>query len=251
MATIYTEMIPGFTLRNWDQSALPDLAGPVIFLIRTDSYSASKVSAVQKSLSAQELEKAQRFRFIKDQHRYILTHGMLRTILGKYLKSEPSEIEFISNEFGKPSLSEKFKKIHFNLSHCSGISVLAFSAKSEIGIDIEKIDPEFDFDLIAKAHFSQTENSFIHEIQGEEPKRFYTLWTRKEAILKAVGMGIGENLDVGVFKEVNRWKPKTFFPDSQNRDFFLATFEMQGNFMVTTAGCSPEKFNCTVMDLTE
>jgi len=240
---IFTETLPDVKFRSLDQSAFPDLVGPVICLIQTDSYSASEISSFEKLLSVQEQEKAARFRFVRDHDSYIITHGMLRKILGNHLGSEPSEIEFISNKFGKPSLAEKYKKINFNLSHSSECSVLVFSLKSEIGIDIEKIDPGFDFDLIAKSHFSEAENSFIDAERDESCKRFYTVWTRKEALLKAIGTGIGENLDVEVFRKVNQYKPEVSFPITQETDYYLNTFEYQDKYMITTVGKHPELFN--------
>lgn len=249
---IFTETHPDFKFRNWDPSTFTDLVDPAIFLIHTDSYSVSEVSSFQKLLPAQEQEKAQRFRFIKDQHSYILTHALLRKILGNYLNSEPAEIEFISNQYGKPLLADRYQKIHFNLSHSSGISALVFSTKSEIGVDIEKIDSKFDFDLIAKAHFSDTENRFIETDHSESCKRFYTIWTRKEALLKAIGTGIGENLDVEVYRDVNHWKPEILFQEIPDKDYYLYSFEFQDNFMITTAGCRQEE-NCifTIIDVNQ
>ena len=240
--TIFTEILTDIEFRHLDSSALPDLAGQVICLVHTDSYSASEVSSFQKSLSAQEQEKAAIFRFIKDQHSYIITHALLRNLLGNFLNSEPASIEFISNEFGKPMVSHGNRKIHFNISHRCGLSTLAFSAKSEIGVDVEKVDPEFDFDLIAKAHFSDAENRFIDEGKHESGKRFYTVWTRKEALLKAIGTGIGENLDVEVFRNVNYYHPEVTLPGIQKADYYLHTFEYQDKYMITTAGSTPGKF---------
>ena len=148
------------------------------------------------------------------------------------------DIEFVSNDFGKPSLREKFKKIHFNLSHSCGHSVLAFSPNSQIGVDIEKIDPDFNFRLIARANFSEAENRFIDIKEQEACIRFYTLWTRKEALLKAVGTGIGENLGIEVFRTINHCKPKNHFWD---KDYYLNTFKFQDNYMITTAGSQEEK----------
>ena len=238
MVRIFTQTLKDIKFLNLDPSKLPGLDEPVIWLVKTDSYSESEVSSFQKSLSPQEQEKATRFRFVRDRNSYIITHAMLRTILGNYLDSEPAEIEFIVNDFGKPSLAGKYRKLHFNLSHRSGLSALAFSPKSEIGVDIEKIDSKFDFDLIAKAHFSEAENSFIDAKQDESRKRFYTVWTRKEALLKAIGTGIGENLDVEVFRKVNQYKLD--FPNSihQEADYYLNTFEYQDKYVITTAGSS-------------
>ena len=243
MVKIFTETLADIRFRNVDSSNMPGMDEPFIWLIHTDSYSAPEISSFEKLLSVQEQEKAARFKFLRDRNSYIVTHALLRIILGNHLGSEPAEIEFISNDFGKPSLAGKCKKIHFNLSHSSECSVLAFSIKSEIGVDIEKIDPGFDFDLIAKAHFSETENSFIDAERDESRKRFYTVWTRKEALLKAIGTGIGGNLDVEVFRKVNQYNLDFPFPIIQETDYYLNTFEYQDKYMITTAGKHPELFN--------
>jgi phosphopantetheinyl transferase len=226
-----------------------ELKKPVIYLVHTDSYSSDKIGSFQKLLSSLELERAAKFRFVQDRHRYIVTHAILRIILDGYLKSAPTEIEFISNDYGKPSLPEKFKKIHFNLSHSKGLSALAFSTKAEIGIDIEKIDPEFDFDLIANAHFSDAENNFLHAENEQTRKSFYTLWTRKEALLKAVGIGIGENLGIEVFNKINLYKPEIPFPGVQDRDFYLKSFLFQKKYMISTASNNSDEFICSLVNV--
>lgn len=245
---IFTENRLGTEFQYFDKTTYPTLTEPVLYLIHTDSYSSEAVS-FQKILSAQELEKASRFRFLRDQHSYIITHAMLRIILGKYLELEPVEIEFVSNDYGKPSLSEKYKKIHFNLSHSSGLSVLAISTKSEIGVDIEKIDPEFDFDLIAKAHFSVAENSFLNAKHEQACERFYTLWTRKEAFLKVIGTGIGENLGIEVFRKVNHYKPEKTFPVVLGGDFYLKSFSFHNKYMISTASNYSGELICLLTDL--
>src|ERR1035437_7340870 len=109
---IFTESKREINVQYFDKSRYLSLDEHVLYLIHTDSYSPDAISLCKKSLSDQELEKAFKFRFIEDQYRYIVTHATLRTILGRYLKTEPAEIEFVSNDYGKPSLSEKYEKIH-------------------------------------------------------------------------------------------------------------------------------------------
>lgn len=224
---------------------------PILYLAHTDCYSSDAILSFRKLLSATEREKALKFKFVQDQHRYIVTHAMLRLILGGYLEIEPGKIEFISNDYGKPSLPEKFRKIHFNLSHSKGLSVLAFSTKAEIGIDIEKIDPEFDFDLIANAHFSNDENTFIKAENGQTRKRFYTVWTRKEALLKAVGTGIGENIGIEVFRKINHCIPEIPFPGVLDGDFYLKSFIFQEKYIISTASNDSDKLLCSLVDLEE
>ncbi len=246
---IFTETRLGTEFQYLDKSTHQKLTGLVLILISTDSYSPEAVLSLQNLLSARELDKASRFKFLRDQYSFIITHAMLRSILGRYLEIEPAEIEFVSNNFGKPSLSDKHKKIHFNLSHCSGLSVLAFSAKSEIGVDVEKTDPDFDFGLITKTYFSIAENSYLNAEHEAVCERFYTLWTRKEAFLKAIGAGIGENLGIEVFRKINHFRPKLPFPGVQYRDFYLKSFSYQDKYMISAASNYSGELTCYLVDL--
>ena len=213
---------------------------PVFYIIPTDSYSTNEVEAFQRILSEQEKEKASRFRFVKDRNSYIVTHAKLRQILGQYLEYEPEKIRFVLNDYGKPSLIDSYNFIHFNLSHSTGISVIGFDAKSEIGVDVERIDPEFDFDPIVNTHFTQEENNFIFESPEESHLRFYTIWTRKEAFLKTIGIGISEDLEVEVFREANQYKPGKQISGIHANDFYLCSFGFKQKFLITTATHHPD-----------
>jgi 4'-phosphopantetheinyl transferase len=92
----------------------------------------------------------------------------------------------------------------FNLSHCSGVSLLAFDPENEIGADVEKIDEEFDYEPIVKRWFTQDEDRYIYQSPETSRKRFYEIWTRKEAYLKAIGEGITKNLQVEVLENKRR-----------------------------------------------
>jgi 4'-phosphopantetheinyl transferase len=215
---------------------------PVFYIIPIDSYSTNEIDTLQRVLSEKEKEKAFRFRFVRDRNSYIVTHARLRQILGQYLISQPEEIRFVFNDYGKSSLIDNYKIIHFNLSHRSGISIIGFDAKSEVGVDVEIIDPEFDFEPIARTHFTQDENEFIFENPEGSRLRFYTLWTRKEAFLKAVGIGIGNNLDVEVFRGSNQYSPVKPIPGSYDNNFYLCSYGFQQKFMISTATHHPGGF---------
>lgn len=215
---------------------------PVFCIVPTDSFTSEEINTFQKILSVQEKEKAARFRLEKDRISYIVTHARLRQILGHFLEYEPIKIEFGSNEYGKPLLSDKYKNIYFNLSHSSGLSVIGFDSKSPIGVDVEKIDPEFDFEPIVKTHFTQDENDFIYKDPKESRLRFYTLWTRKEAFLKAIGTGIGEDLGVEVLSGSHHFKPGSPISGIRCNDFYLESYVFQKNYLITTADSYRDSF---------
>jgi 4'-phosphopantetheinyl transferase len=147
-------------------------------------------------LDAKELERFHRFHFECDRARFAIAHANVRRILGAYLGQEPKRILFRANPFGKPELvtGAQAPPLYFNLSHSRNIALLALSMDTELGIDIEylrPIEPE-----VAESNFSPTELAALSTLEGEAwLKGFYHCWTRKEAILKAEGVGLNFPLD--------------------------------------------------------
>jgi 4'-phosphopantetheinyl transferase len=140
-------------------------------------------------LDAQELDRYHRFHFARDRARFAIAHVNVRRILGAYLDQEPERIRFRTNSFGKPELVTEGPHLHFNLSHSRSMALLALSTQSELGIDVEDIrpiEPE-----VAESHFSPTELAALSSLEGDAwLSGFYHCWTRKEAILKAEGVGL-------------------------------------------------------------
>lgn len=142
-------------------------------------------------LDAKELERFHRFHFEGDRVRFAFAHANMRRILGAYLGREPERILFGANSFGKPELVTEAHTlpVRFNLSHSRNLALLALSIDTEVGIDIEDlapIEPE-----VAESHFSLTELAALSSLEGEAwLQGFYHCWTRKEAILKAEGVGL-------------------------------------------------------------
>jgi 4'-phosphopantetheinyl transferase len=153
-------------------------------------------------LSTDEIDKLHRFHNEKDQKRYIVSRGLLRNILAGYLGKDPAQLRFEYSDTGKPTLlaSASNDNLHFNLSHTRGLVLYAFALDRFIGIDVEYINDQIEYKLIADKFFSPGE---IYDLEktGEQKRKekFFQLWTRKEALLKATGAGIGypmEQLDV-------------------------------------------------------
>lgn len=141
-----------------------------------------------------------RFRFDHDRFRFAAAHANMRRILGAYLLRPPESLGFRNSTFGKPELAGSGEgaasapSLHFNLSHTKSIALLALSQDTEVGIDVEDlhaIEPE-----VAESHFSARELSDLASLDGDGWLRgFYHCWTRKEAILKAEGVGLNIPLD--------------------------------------------------------
>jgi 4'-phosphopantetheinyl transferase len=147
-------------------------------------------------LDAAELLRMHAFYFAPDRARYASAHANLRRILGAYLKLPAESLRFRANRFGKPELAEDDPShtLTFNLSHSQSVALLAVSRDGPVGVDVEDvkpIEPE-----VATAHFSPSELADLSALQGDAwLTGFYRCWTRKEAVLKAEGVGLNLALD--------------------------------------------------------
>ena len=167
-------------------------------------------------LTLSEQEFAGRFVFEEDRNRYSVARHSLRFLLSKYLSSDPDEIHISDERNQKPFLIRPVSLIHFNVSHSGDWVLLAF-ANEELGIDIEKMNVNFTYTQLLGEHFSEREQSYIHEC-GNPALAFYFMWTRKEALTKAWGTGLQENLkkvdimdsDTVIVKQQKTWKLKSF-----------------------------------------
>lgn len=159
-----------------------------IFRISVDKLFHKIKRKLPEVLSDREQEKAGRIFIQKDKERYAVSKFCLRTILSLCLNKAPQEIEFIFHEHKKPTV----KDIEFNISHTGDYVLIAISPKP-VGIDIEYLNTEFDFQSILDITFSKKEIDFIGK-KNINPANFYAMWTRKEALLKASGEGVSDNL---------------------------------------------------------
>jgi len=144
------------------------------------------------TLSSDERTRSARFRFERDRRRFIAAHGVLRDLLGRYLRTQPGRISYLYNAFGKPDLSPEFGgRLRFNLSHSGGLALIAIAADSNVGVDLEYIRAQSDYAEIARCFFSEAEvDELIALPEHLYAKAFASCWTKKEAYLKACGDGL-------------------------------------------------------------
>ena len=141
-------------------------------------------------LSEDERHKVNSFRFLKNQRHYVISRGILRCLLGKYLGQKPQDIEILYGLWGKPCLSEE-QSLYFNLSHSRDYVLYAMSSSYEVGVDLEYIDPYLNLDTMASNILSSPQElEYWKTVNKEEKvKAFFKLWVCKEAFLKASGKG--------------------------------------------------------------
>lgn len=158
----------------------------------------SQLELMRQRLSDDEPSKAERFYFPKDRNRFIAARGILRTILGRYVNSEPHELSFHYTHHGKPELIQKENRrtIRFNVSHSQDLALYAFTYDRKIGVDVELIRPDFAEMEIAERFFSTKEVADISALpKNTQVNAFFACWTRKEAFVKARGEGLSLPLD--------------------------------------------------------
>jgi 4'-phosphopantetheinyl transferase len=162
------------------------------------SGSPDELSYFDSLLSMDEKARAERFYFERDRNRYVFGRGILRTLLGNYLRQEASKITFVYGLYGKPAIGSMHsnKTLQFNLAHSNEWAVYVFGWDQPLGIDLEHIRPMPDVDDLAERVFSASESALIHSLFDDQKwETFFTIWTCKEAFLKARGSGLTIPLD--------------------------------------------------------
>jgi 4'-phosphopantetheinyl transferase len=151
------------------------------------------INGLKNVLSPQECFRAEKFKFQKDRVPYIIAHAALRRILAGYLELDPSQLEFREGPYGKPELvsTTRSETLNFNLSHSHQAALVAVTPGRQIGVDIEYIKREFEWQEVAERFFAPGEIARLRELPEEKQQRgFFTCWTRKEAYIKAKGGGL-------------------------------------------------------------
>ena len=159
-------------------------------------------------LAPGEQAHADRLRNEEGRNRWICSRLALRTIVAAYCECEQGEIRFEQGPFGKPRLAENGRgasRVHFNLTRSGDLCLVAVSRDYPVGIDVERLDGAGGEDLIARRFFTSREAEWIARLEGQpKNKAFLEIWTRKEAYLKATGLGLQPSLgDVDVSPSEN------------------------------------------------
>ena len=154
----------------------------------------ARVATLFALLSEDERRRAFRFHFDRDRRRFTVARGALRSILGSYLATPPERLRFGYSEHGKPFLRQPqplLLDLRFNVSHSDELALVAVTVATEVGVDVEKIRPDFAGLEIAERFFSPAEVRALRSLPIHLRSRaFFNCWTRKEAFVKATGRGL-------------------------------------------------------------
>lgn len=158
-----------------------------VFLISSNRYFETIKDKYTAVLSDLEIRKANHYLRIEDFKSSIAGKYFLRKILSKLLNQTPKAIQFNLLENKKPGVTG----VEFNVSRSADMIAVALSS-TPIGVDIEFIQENFSYEMMLNDCFSMSEQHLIQS-QNQPLTVFYTLWTRKEALLKASGKGLNSD----------------------------------------------------------
>lgn len=167
-----------------------------IWTVRLD-LPQNEVESLRDALVENERARADRFRTDALRARFITSRAAQRQILARYGAASPGAITFRYSTQGKPSLESPVSLAHlrFNVSHSADLALLAVAENREVGIDVEAVRVVRDATGLARRFFSPAECAALQMLTGDRLTRaFLACWTRKEAYVKAIGLGIATQL---------------------------------------------------------
>jgi 4'-phosphopantetheinyl transferase len=160
------------------------------------AVSTNRLAQLEAILAKDERARAARFHFERHRNRFIAGRGLLREIVGSYIQEQPAALQFGYGPNGKPRLVRPTSALQFNLSHSEELALVAVTTESDVGVDVECVRRLNDAGEMVARFFSPRESAAFSELPVEQqPVAFFNLWTRKEALLKASGEGIGRLLN--------------------------------------------------------
>jgi len=230
LITLYNQYI---STVNWENGALCDhnVGGSIDLWQININDNLPQINKFRYVLAPDEITRANKYLRASDGDKFIISRGGLRYILSEYLKCAPGEIRFNIAANNKPEIDyPSITKLHFNLSD-SADKVLIAIAASPVGIDVELINPKFSYQAILNNNFSPLEAEYIND--EDSFKRFFLLWTRKEAILKATGIGLTDHLKL--IPSLNGQHVIDGSLLSTVSDWQLKSFEISGDYIATIA----------------
>ncbi|MGE5406530.1 MAG: 4'-phosphopantetheinyl transferase family protein [Methanosarcina sp.] len=200
-------------------------------------------------LSADELLRADQLHFNEMRQTFVISHGLLRLILGKNLGMNPSDIIIQKDDRNKPYLKDH--SLYFNLSHTKNAFAIAICRDFQIGIDLEEVNPDLDYASISGTVLNYTERMYVEENRAELYDRFFLLWTRKEAYLKGVGSGITCDLSkIASFQKRESLAmgfPEESIAGPSDKEFFVYSEKIM-NYFISIASPGRIKIQTNIID---
>jgi 4'-phosphopantetheinyl transferase len=165
-----------------------DISKIFVYIVNVNNYNQNTYQFWQY-LATQERKQAKKYYLSYLSDRYIISHGILRCILGYYTRQLPQDIQFSYNKYEKPFLKDH--NIQFNMSHSHELVSYVIAWNNHVGIDIELCDYSLDIQELSDLVFTPAEYTFFSTLETKEKHIFfYNIWTKKESLIKANGSGM-------------------------------------------------------------
>ncbi|MFG5380043.1 4'-phosphopantetheinyl transferase family protein [Yoonia sp. R2-816] len=148
-------------------------------------------------LDDEERARARHFRFKEDEIMFTAAHALARCTLSEIDGRPPHSWTFRIGPYGKPAVvvAQDAPEIRFNLSHTKGLTIVAVAIGRDIGVDVEKITHPAPLE-IADRYFTRQECDLLLRSAGRRrDAAFFSIWTLKEAYMKALSRGMDLPLD--------------------------------------------------------
>lgn len=149
-------------------------------------------TACRALLSVAEHARGDAFLNREARDHFLVARATLRRLLGAYLECEPARLAIGADAEGKPRLEDGVGvDLRFNLAHSGGVVMLGVAVARAVGVDVEFMRPLDDLEGVMRTAFTPAERDDVLACAPDaRAARFFRLWTRKEAYLKATGRGL-------------------------------------------------------------
>jgi 4'-phosphopantetheinyl transferase len=188
-------------------------------------------------LSEREKSRASQILHEEDRRCFVITRAVLRKLISIYTGLPNKEIKFQKGINGK--LSVPNSELKFNVTHSKSDIVIALTLANEIGVDIESRDRLVDHNKLIDTFFSENEKTVFDKLEEiMKPQSFINCWTRKEAILKAKGVGLSfpvKLLEVSFIGSEPARVISTGWSQMEKKEWFLESVELPRNYVGAVA----------------
>lgn len=215
------------TVRVWHAAAAPELPG------ETETF-------CERLMTDAERVAADRFRVRSARHQHVIGRAMARYLLSGD-RWGPQEIEFRLLDHGKPVVDRPLDaRQSFNVAHTKGLVLCGIGPRRDwIGVDVEWLDRRTDPDL-AQRYFAASEIEQLNAVSSDSERQivFLTLWTLKEAFIKAIGTGLHTPLDQFAFEHAMSSQPRLTVRDPdllRDKHWRFASFQPRAGFIAAVA----------------
>lgn len=170
--------------------------GTVSVVVSSLIAEGEELAKFERCMSKDEVARQQRFLPPDVRRRFGVCRGRLRHLLGSMLEIEPDRVQFEYNATGKPRLASVHRStLEFNVSHSGDWALFGFGQASPVGVDTELFQRRTNFEALAPQVLSLNERAKLETLPAAERNlAIMRAWVAKEALLKAIGVGIGFGL---------------------------------------------------------